>query len=128
MENKQESIHLFQTSHQSLYLQDPIIQQILSTRKIDSDEPESDEDRTRLVMMVKQSKKYRKLSIKAANQRWTEAYNSDGSEFFSTPSQSSQSDSDTSRRVKFATHKATIDLPQKRSILQKIVDHFRKNI
>jgi hypothetical protein len=51
-------------------LNDPIIKQMLTGRDIDSSDQAEMERLNRMIMMLKSSKKYRRLSVESANNKW----------------------------------------------------------
>ena len=101
-------------------LDDPIIQQMLSFRPIDNTDPNEVERINRMASMLRNSKKYKRLSIVAANKQW-DSFMDESSDLAITVSNNR-------RRVTFSDIPQIITSPTltKRSFLHQLKSQFHR--
>ena len=124
LDNTQLLDHDFHKTQNSLEefppIMDPIIQQMLAGKHLDPSDAEEVERLNRMMFMLKASKKYKRLSIQSANQKWESSSDSDLSD--SAPQLQRH------RRVRFSDSVEVIDCPphSKPTLLEKLANASRK--
>jgi hypothetical protein len=118
-----------------LCLNDPIIQKMLVGSSIDYNDPTEIERLNRMTMMLKSSKKYKRLSVESANHKWAIEFDErdhENSEFLSQDSKcisrSSTISSERQSKVRFSDSVEVIycQLQSNPTLLEKLAKAVKK--